>query len=202
MWGTVAHCQISSLIMTARVSRNCRISSLVSHHCWVWYRSTVVSCSVKYRGSVVSWYRPHWYHGIVLLVHPRSPILHLTSCLLALHCALGYAQGCSSTDTSSPLLIECDAVHAFDLVDNPVQFSAIQFNPVQSSAIQCNPVTIQRNAEHWLTIRLIFYAAAATPLSRILDRLSSQSDPAQLQDHCSNLNCTLPYMHSYTELHS
>ena len=161
--------------------------SVVSHHCGImlgeisWQRGIMVS------SSLISWYRPPRPPQIS---NPPSHFLPSGTPLCSWVRA-GFV-GRSSTDTYSPLLTECNAKHGFDLVDNPV---TIQCNPIQFSSIQCN-------AEHWLTIRLIFYAAAATALSRILDHLSSQSDPAQLRDHCSNLNCTLPYMHSYTELHS
>ena len=108
--------------------------SVVSHHCGImlgeisWQRGIMVS------SSLISWYRPPRPPQIS---NPPSHFLPSGTPLCSWIRA-GFV-GRSSTDTYSPLLTECNAKHGFDLVDNPVQ----------SSAIQYNPVTIQCNAEHW-----------------------------------------------------
>ena len=84
----------------------------------LWLR--LVHAEISWQRTLVS-----WYHGIVhLVVHPRSPILHLTSCLPSTSAVVGYAQGRFSTDTS----------------------------PHHSGAMQCNAMQ-SCMVSSWLTIR-------------------------------------------------
>ena len=82
----------------------------------LWLR--LVHAEISWQRTLVS-----WYHGIVhLVVHPRSPILHLTSCLPSTSAVVGYAQGWFSTDTlpHHSGAMQCNAeLHGFELVDNP-----------------------------------------------------------------------------------
>ena len=85
----------------------------------LWLR--LVHAEISWQRTLVS-----WYHGIVhLVVHPRSPILHLTSCLPSTSAVVGYAQGRFSTDTSPH--------HS-----GAMQCNAMQCNAMQCNAMQCN----------------------------------------------------------------